>query len=114
MFGQVNNPLSNFGYGDLFANGGAGPLDLISSMFQLLAGIAGLYALINMLISGMQYITGQGDPKQVEMAWKRMTMSFIGLAVVVGAFTIGAIISQLFFGDTATIFNPEITGPGTL
>lgn len=106
----IANPLQ--GYGDLCGTGGSGPLTLLSNIFQLIVVAAGLFALINLAISGVHYISSQGKPEETQKAWARITFSLIGLIIIASSFVIMAIISRLLFGDFNFIFNPKIYGPG--
>jgi hypothetical protein len=107
--GEVQNPLANFGWGDVFGDGGAGPLDLFSNVLRLLVVVAGLFTLVNLLIAGIQYIGSSGDPKLMESAWKRIYLSFLGLILIIGSFTLAYIIGAILGID---IFNPQIYAPG--
>lgn len=108
----IENPLSNWdGYGGLTDD--PGPVTLISNIFLLVAVVAGVFALGNLVISGIQYISSNGDPKQTQAAMSRITMSFIGLVIIAASYTIAALIGQLLFGDAGFIFNPEVYGPGS-
>ena len=109
MFGTINNPLT--GYGGVGSTT-TGPVTFLSNIFQLVALAAGLFALFNLVIAGMQYISSQGDPQRIEKAQKMMTMSLIGLVIIVMAYAIAAILGGLLFGDPGFLFNPTITGPG--
>jgi hypothetical protein len=113
IFNQpIKNPLLEFNsYGGLCSENG--PLNLLSNVFQLVVVVAGLWALINLIFAGIQYIGAQGDPKAIESAWKKITLSFLGLLVIVSAFTIAAIVSALLFGSAGAVFHPQIYGPGT-
>lgn len=113
MFGEVKNPLANWGWGGI-ANAQKGPLNLLSNTFQLLAVVAGIYALINMIMAGFKFISSNGDSSKVEEAQKQMYMSLMGLIVIVISFSVAAILGKLLFGNPSFIFKPVIYGPGTV
>lgn len=115
FFGTIENPLkavNQSGYGELTDPNG--PLSLISNIFQLIALVAGLYSLLNMLLAGMRYIASNGDKGATETARKQMYNSLIGMVIVVLSFTIGAILSELLFGSADFLFKPKIFGPGSI
>lgn len=114
MFGTVQNPLQQWGWGDLDGKGGSGPLDLISNVFQLVAVVAGIYALINMIMAGLKYISSGTDASKVEEAQKQMYMSLMGIIIIVISFSIAAILGQLLFGNPGFIFQPNVYGPGKI
>lgn len=116
FFGTIDNPLKKVnpnGYGELNDQIN-GPLTLLGNIFQLIALGAGLYALLNMLLAGMRYISSNGDKGATEIARKQMYNSLIGIIIVVLSFTIAAIIGQVLFGSADYLFKPKIYGPGTI
>ena len=66
--------------------------------------------LINFILAGWQYIISSGDSKGVTQASSMMTNSLVGLGLIVGAYTIAAIIGLIFFGDATYIINPTLRG----
>lgn len=116
FFGTIDNPLKKVnpnGYGGL-DDQTSGPLTLLGNVFQLIALVAGLYALLNMLLAGLRYITSNGDKGATEIARKQMYNSLIGIIIVVLSFTIAAILGQVLFGAPDYLFKPKIYGPGTI
>ena len=106
VIGTVTSPLSGkyasiTGFGDFLSN-------LIKVAF--IAG--GLYALVNFLLAGFQFLSSQGDEKKVADAWTKIYNSLIGLVVMAAAFVIISLISWIIFGKADWILNPVITGPG--
>ena len=61
-------------------------------MVNFLLSIIGVLAIIALVISGLLYLTAQGDPKQAEVAKKILFYAIIGAVV---AFGVSVIISQL-------------------
>lgn len=70
------------------------------------------FALINFLISGIQYMSSAGNPEYVKAASARIWISLLGLIVAGGSLVIAGIIGLVFFGDALAIINPVIYGPG--
>jgi hypothetical protein len=90
---------------------GIGIVIFVSNAIRLFTVIAGVWVMINFLIAGYDYITSKGDASAHTKVRDRITMSVIGLVLIVGSYTIVGVISFLFFGDPGFILNPEITGP---
>lgn len=108
FFGSVEPPPGVAEYNA--AAGGFGLITFISNIIRLITVIAGIWTLFNLVIAGMTYISSANDVKGIEKAWQSIYMSLIGLLVIVGSFTITAIVSYIFFGDVNFILNPTITG----
>ncbi len=84
----------------------------ISNILRLFFVIAGVYAFINVIIGGFQFISAGGDSKAVSAAWSRIWQSLFGLIIVVGSFAIITIASYIIFGRGDAILNPQLYGPG--
>lgn len=115
-FGSIENPLKIISpqnnYGDVdFMQGGL--VMFITNLFRFFTLIAGLWALFNFIFAGFQYVTSQGDPKQLEEARNKIFMSVIGLVIIAGSFAFIAILSKIFFGDYGAVIRPVIYGPGS-
>lgn len=108
FFGSVTPP-EFFKYGSYET----GLTAFISNIIKFLTIVAGLWALINFVMAGLQYISSQGDPKAVEQAWGKIWMSLIGLIIIATAYGLIALLSYLLFGDVGLILRPRIYGPGT-
>ena len=113
FLGSIENPLlqMNTGYGDV--GSAAGPVQFISNILRTVSIGAGIFAFINILIAGIQYIGSGSNPEQASTALRRINMSLMGLVIIVGANVIAAIMGQLLFGSWTAILNPQIYGPGT-
>ena len=109
MFGNIDSPYSP-SLGDLCASG---PTLFFSNIIKLLIVAAGLFAFINLIIAGYLYIASSGDPKQTVVAWQKISLSLIGLVIMVISFTLAIIIGELLLDDPTAILSPTIYGPGT-
>lgn len=105
VIGNVTNPLP----GAYKSTGGFGLF--FSNVLRLVFVAAGIYAFINFIIAGFQYMTAAGDAKALSAAWDRIWQTLLGLVILVGSFAITAVLSQLFFGSPTYILNPTISGP---
>ena len=115
-FGSVTNPLEQInpnGYGDINDTSGAGGLvGFISNMLKVVAVAAGLFAFINLILAGFIYITSGSDPKKTAEAMNKITMSLIGLVIIIASYALAALIGLIMFGDANAILSPAIYGPG--
>lgn len=94
---------------------GSGPvpglIPFINALIKLLIVFAGLYALLNLIFAGYQFMSAGGDPKNIEKAWSKIWQSLVGLAIVAGAFLLAAIIGYIIFGNAGAILSPKLYGP---
>lgn len=109
IVGSVANPLSG-SYGDVSSPGG-GLVGLLSNLLRLVFVGAGIYALINLIVAGFQYMQAGGDAKILTAAWNRIWQTLLGLVIIVGSFALAALFGYLIFGDAGFILNPVIYGP---
>lgn len=70
------------------------PVIVGNVVFWLLL-LAGIAALILVIISGFKFVTSGGDPKQAEGARKTLTYAIIGLVVVLFSFAIISFIEEV-------------------
>lgn len=109
IIGTVPNPLP--AYGDV-SNPGGGLVGLLSNILRLVFVGAGVYALLNLIVAGFQYMQAGGDAKILTAAWNRIWQTLLGLVIIVGSFALAALFGYLIFGDAGYILNPVIYGPG--
>lgn len=109
FFGNITAPEAINKYGGNTC--GSGLIILLSNLLKLGVVIAGLFALINLMLAGFQYISAGGDAKAVGQAGEKITFSLIGLLLVAGSFLLAAIFGQLIFGSADAILKPAIYGP---
>jgi len=70
----------------------------IQSVIQVLVTLAGLVSAGFFVWGGIGYITSSGDPEKLDRAKKTIVYSAIGLVIVLGAFLISTIVTQLATG----------------
>lgn len=68
---------------------------LVGNIIFWLLLLAGVTALILIIISGFKFVTSGGDPKQAEGARKTLTYAVIGLVLVLISFGIVRVIGQI-------------------
>ncbi len=108
VFGNVKNTILPAPYQDGI-NGGL--ILFLSNVLRLVFVGAGMFAFLNFIIAGFQFMTAGGDSKAVTKAWDRIWQSLTGLVIVVGSFALAALFGYLIFGDAGFILNPKIYGP---
>lgn len=83
---------------------------IISNILAILTIVATIFFVIQIILAGFSIISSQGDPKNLESAKKRLTFNVIGLAIVVLAYGLGALITSLLgisnVFDLTTVFKP--------
>ncbi len=67
----------------------------IQSIIQILSTIAGLIATIFFVLGGVGYITSSGNPEALDRSKRTILYSAIGLVVVLGAFVLSNIVTDL-------------------
>ncbi len=107
IFGEIKPPVE--AYGSVFT----GLVPFLNNILRLIFVIAGLFAVINLIVAGFGFMTAGGDAKMIEKSWSRIWQSLVGLVIIVASFLLAAILGYLIFGSPAAILYPEIYGPGT-
>lgn len=83
---------------------------IISSIIGILTVLGVIYFTIQIILAGFTMMSSQGDPKELESAKKRLTTNVIGLAIIIIAYGLGALIASLLnmnnIFDLTTIFKP--------
>jgi hypothetical protein len=107
IFGTVNAPPGV----NKFTAGPQGITVFINALIKFAIVVAGLYALINIVIAGYEFMSAGDDPKKVAGAWAKIWQTLLGLAVAAGAFVLAAIFGYLIFGDPNALLQLKIFGP---
>jgi hypothetical protein len=69
--------------------------DILSGVIGFLTIVAVIFFVIQIILAGYGFISGQGDEKKIEMSRKKLTDGILGLTIVVVAFGVGAFITTL-------------------
>lgn len=70
-----------------------------------------IFAIINFLVSGVQYIGSAGNPEYIKAATGRIWISLLGVLVAGGSLVLAGILGLIFFGNPLAIINPTVYGP---
>ncbi len=108
----ADNPFGSITPPDALKKYGSEPGTAIGTLIQYVIWIliigAGIYALINLVTAGYNFMSAGDDSKKVSGAWAKIWQTLLGLAFAAGAFVLAAIFGQLIFGDPTFILNPKI------
>ncbi|MCX6811221.1 MAG: pilin [Candidatus Berkelbacteria bacterium] len=74
---RIPNPLGNTGI-----------QGLITNIFNIAYGVAGVVAVAYLIVGGYQYITSQGNPEATATAKSTIINSIIGLIVILASYLI--------------------------
>lgn len=103
VFGTID-PAGYLNYG----KSGSGLASFISNLVSVIIIVSGIAFFAYLAMGGLRYITAGGDVKQTQEAGKQITNAIIGLAIVVGAYAVTRVMSQVLGFD---IFHPIFVGP---
>lgn len=67
----------------------------ISAIIGILTLVAFIFFVIQVILAGYAFISGQGDEKKIESARKRLTNGILGITIVVVAFGITALLANI-------------------
>lgn len=88
--------LSDIALAQEATGGGIGQVEnFIRNVIKVVAGLAGLVATFFFVLGGFTYITSSGNPEKLEKAKDTLKWSAIGLAIVIAAFVISNIVTEL-------------------
>lgn len=113
VVGTVQNTLLPSVYQNPFATGGGqgGLILFFTNILRLVFVGASIYAFLNLIVAGFQYMTAGGDAKMLGLAWARIWQTLLGLLIIAGSFALAALFGYLIFGDASFILSPKIYGP---
>ena len=106
IVGTVDNPVPAYG-----SVAGGGLILFLTNVLRLVFVVAGMFAFINLILAGFQFMSAGGDAKAIEKAMAKIWQSLVGLILVVGSFALAALFGYLLFGDAGFILSPQIYGP---
>ena len=75
-------------------------VDLAKKVFNILLYLAGIIAVLFIIIGGYQYLTSGGNDEDAEKGKKTVTNALIGLIVVILAFTIVNVLTGTIGGSS--------------
>ncbi len=113
IFGKLSPPPGVDKYNKMTGDpvNGIGILIFLTYAIRLSFIGAGIYVMFNFLLAGYTFINSGGEAKAYTQAKDSLTMSVIGLVIMISAYTAISLLSLVFFGDATFIINPKISGP---
>ncbi len=72
--------------------------DLVGNVIRLMFFIAGLYALVLLLLGGFEWVSSGGEEKKLTSARGKIMNAIIGLVVMVAVLTLVILLEQVVFG----------------
>jgi len=114
VIGKIGTPKQiEDSYGQIADINKGGLIGLLSNVIKIVIVVGGLWAFINLILAGITFITSGDKPDELSKANNRMTMSLLGLIIMVGSYSLAGIIGKVLFGEWNAILNPVIYGPGS-
>lgn len=99
-------------YGPLSDGGSiSGPVQFINVVLGVLAVIAGVALLFNIIMAAINIITGAGKPGKLMESLKRILLGIVGLVLIALAYVIVGFVSKTLFGSPDFILDPTIERP---
>ncbi|MFA5024741.1 MAG: hypothetical protein WC523_07385 [Patescibacteria group bacterium] len=89
--------------------------EIISKILGILTIFAGIWFLFQAIMAGYSYLSAGGDKARIENAWRKLTNALIGLAIVVAAYGLIALLGTflgvkfLEIGDLLDSISPNGT-----
>lgn len=83
-------------------------LFFLSSLIKFANVIAGIWVAFNVVFAAFDYLGGQGSADAHKKVRERITMSVLGLLLLVVAYVATAMISLLLFGDASYVLQPKL------
>ncbi len=113
-FAQLTNPVveGSLGNNDAAASSGSTFANYFVSLWKAIMAIGAIVVIIFFIWGAVEWIASGGDKGKIESARNRITQAVIGLIILVGSYVIIGFISDLFFGGSFNILQPELPGVG--
>lgn len=77
--------------------------ELVIRIIEILLAIAGLIAVIFLIVGGFRYVTAGGNEEASESAKKTITNAIIGIIIIILAFVIVRVIANAIIGGQAQV-----------
>ncbi|HJX45800.1 MAG TPA: hypothetical protein VJ399_01380 [Patescibacteria group bacterium] len=84
----------------------------LNNIIKFAIVLAGIYALINLVLAGYAFMSAGDDPKKVAAASSKIWQTLLGLAIAAGSFILAGIFGKLVFNDWNALLQFKVFGPG--
>jgi len=110
---QITNPVTgpwggNEPGGVVAAETGGSFVAYFLMLWNTIITIGAILVLAYFLWGAIEWISSAGDSGKLEGARNRMFHAFVGLLILVSAYTLIGFVSMLFFGETFNILRPVL------
>jgi magnesium-transporting ATPase (P-type) len=105
--GIKNPPIGNLGNSPSEAKSGNLFVGYFLNLWNVLITVGALAVLLFFLWGAITWITSSGDKSKMEEARNRMFNAFVGMFLLVTAYTIIGFISSILFGEDFNILKPS-------
>jgi len=112
VIGEIKTPTGVDLIQNKVGEGNIGILFFISKMLKVIALVGGVWVAINLVVAAYIYLTEGGKAEAHAKVGNIITMSVIGLIIIIVSYTFAGLIGLIFFGDASYIINPVITTVG--
>lgn len=112
-FGKIDTPP---GVTEQIAKSGLGTNEVaifffLSSLVKIANVLAGIWVAFNIMFAAFTYLSSQGSADAHKKVRDKLTMSVVGLLLLVVAYIAIAVLSRLLFGDAGYILKPTLSVP---
>lgn len=111
IVGSVTDPWALISPNSYPTTGGQGLLVLFNNLLRTVIALGGVYALINIVVAGYQFMSSEGNPEKITVAWAKIWQTLVGLLIVAGSLALAALFGYLIYQDPTAIISPRIFGP---
>ncbi len=114
--GTIDKPeaVANFDNAGGIGEGDIGVLFFFSRMISYITIVAGIWSFFNLILAGYTYVTSSGNAQSHTTVRDKITMSILGMVLIVTVYAIAGIIGTIFFGNSLYFLNPTIEGPAAI
>jgi hypothetical protein len=111
VFGTIEAPQGVAEYNAPLGEDGIGIFIFMTRFIQLMFVFGGLWVVYNIISAGFIYLGAEGDSKAHTKVKDQITMSVIGLLIIVTSYGFASLIGLIFFNNPNFILEPTIQGP---
>lgn len=80
--------------------------NIVSTIIGFITVIAGIFFMLQFMISGFEYLSAAGDKNKLQSAQHRMMYAVIGLMVIVSTYAVTTMMAEILGFDSFLLRNP--------
>ena len=81
--------------------------NIVSTIIGFITVIAGIFFMLQFMVSGFEYLTAAGDKNKLQSAQHRMMYSVIGLLVIVSTYAVTTMLAEILGFDSFLLTDPQ-------